>query len=123
MTLIVILIVAVILLTAALIIAIPQTKSRKKANPALPQEPESDRSIDEVYQLYLAAMHNETLRYLRDEAPADREWIDDIKAQARVNIGLVSWFEVDFGRLTHIRELNPTYVGMSSEFVANARAS
>lgn len=121
MILIVVLIVVVILLMVALIIAIPLRRRSR------PPEPESRPSLDEVYQSYLASMHNEAVRYLRgeasDEAPGDREWIEGIKAQARANVGVVSWFEIDFDRLQHIRELNPTYVEMPSEFVAYARAS
>lgn len=118
MTLIVILIAVVILLMVALIIAIPLRRKRPR-----PSEPESGPSLDEVYQSYLAAMHSEALRYLKDEAPGDIEWIEGIKAQARANVAAVSWFEIDFGQMQHIRELNPTYVEMPSEFVAYARAS
>lgn len=117
MILIVVLIVVVTLLMVALIIAVP-LRSRSR-----PPEPESGPSLDEVYQSYLATMHNGAVQYLRNEAPGDREWIEGIKAQARANVGMVSWFEIDFAQLQHIRELNPTYVEMPSEFVAYARAS
>lgn len=82
-----------------------------------------DDPLNDLYRSYLNSMHNEARRYLKNEAPPDREWIEGIKAEARANVGVGQVLEIDFGPLKYIRDFDQSYIAVPLQLVALARAS
>jgi hypothetical protein len=79
-----------------------------------------DESPDELYRSYVATMDAEVVRYLKNEALSDVQWIEAIKARARANVGSIPEFTIDYRQLTHIPEIRSAYVSFRPEFVASA---